>query len=899
MAKEPPVSPDTAMTPDEFSPMMRQYLQLKEQCGDAILLFRCGDFYEMFMEDAVRGAEALDIALTKRGSGNNKSVPLAGIPYHSAQSYIYRLTRQGFRVAICEQMEVPQKGKKLVRRELVRTISPGTIIDSEVIEAKENNYLCALYDGGLGGVALASVDVTTGEFRATWEMGAEGWKSILSELGTLAPSEILLDAASAADDHLCKLLQGHSEALITPVPAEAFSPQRFGAFQLACVPEGDLKAGESEKEWTSAAAGAILHYLEENQREALSYIEQLTLYQRSRYLVIDRNTERNLELVTSTSEGSRKHSLLGVLDHTVTSMGGRLFKQWVLRPLLDVGAIVRRQDVLQTLVDQPNLRGQIREVLRGIHDLERVLGRVTFGNANARDLAALRDTMRQVPAINSLLDEAQATAVLRRALQEHEERDETAVLSPTGELLDPVREVTELLLAALVEDPPLTVREGGMIRDGYEQELDDLRTLRSDGRGAIARMQERERERTGIPSLKVAYNKVFGYYIEVTHAHKDKTPDDYIRKQTLTNAERYITPELKEFEANVLNAEERMRELEYQLLNQLLEVVRGYGARLRAVARMIARLDALQGMAEAASRFSYVRPLIHEGPEVEISEGRHPVLEQARVVDQFVPNDCRLDSNQQIYLITGPNMAGKSTYIRQVALIVLMAQMGGFVPASAARVGIVDRLFSRVGASDDLARGRSTFMVEMSEAAHILRNATPRSLVILDEIGRGTSTYDGVSLAWAICEYLHGIRGKGVKALFATHYHELASLESLLSRVVNFHVQVSERDGRISFLYRIARGYTDHSYGIHVADLAGVPKRVTDRARKILRRLEQGEHLGGATQAEQDEPYQISLFQMMDEPLRARLADIDVNMLTPMEALHLLEELVREARGDG
>ncbi len=894
----PKTGNQTPHAKEDLSPMMKQYVELKEKCGDAILLFRCGDFYEMFMDDAVTASQALDIALTKRGGGKGQSVPLAGIPYHAAQSYIYKLTRQGFRVAVCEQMEQPQKGKQLVRRELVRTISPGAIIDSDVIDGKENNYLAALFDGGMQGWGLASIDVTTGEFRATWETGPEGWNSILAELATLAPSELLLEADAINDAELQKQLRSACDCLLTAVPGMSFSQERFDQFDVEPAPTADLKANATDQALSLSAAAAVLHYLQDNQKETLEYIRFVELYRRSQFLIIDKNTERNLELIASASGGGKKHTLLGVLDLTVTAMGGRLLRQWIARPLIDEKLIGLRQDMVQVLVNGPNLRESVRDALRSVYDLERVLGRVTFGNANARDMVALKVSLEQIPSINSLLETLNAADVVRRALQREEDPSAKPTVSPGGEWIDPVLEVRELLAAALQDEPPLSVREGGMIRDGYEAELDELRLLRKDGRGYIAKLQEEERERTGIPSLKVAYNKVFGYYIEITNVHKDKAPDHYIRKQTLTNAERYITPELKEFEAKVLHAEDRIGELEYQLFQKLLQAVLGYGARIKAAARALSRLDSLQGLAEAASRYRYCRPEMTTDGAIEILEGRHPVLERAAVVDQFVPNDCKLDmESNQAAIITGPNMAGKSTYIRQVALIVLMAQMGSFVPAASAKIGVIDRLFSRVGASDDLARGRSTFMVEMSEAAHILQRATAKSLVILDEIGRGTSTFDGVSLAWAIVEYLHGLRGKGVKTLFATHYHELAALEELLSRVANFHVQVSESSGTVSFLYRIAPGYTDHSYGIHVADLAGVPKRVTDRARKILKRLERGEHL--SFQSQEQEPvdeFQISLFSMMDEPFRARLAELDVNSLSPMDALNILAELVADAQ---
>lgn len=894
-----PTNHEPLLSEDDFSPMMQQYMAMKEQCGDAILLFRCGDFYEMFMDDAIKASELLDITLTKKSVGKGKTVPLAGVPFHAIQNYIYRLTRQGQRVAVCEQMEQPQKGKKIIKRELVRTISPGTIIDSDVIDGKDNNYLASLFDGGMSGWGLASVDVSTGEFRATWETSAEGWRNILAEIATLNPSEILVDRSYASDEAFVKQIRSQADCMITPVAPETFLAETFSRYNIEEVLSPGMKQPTAERELYRCASAAILAYLDEHQKETLGYIRSLELYRRSGFMVIDKNTERNLELLTSIGESGKKYSLLGVLDLTVTAMGGRLLKQWILRPLLDTKKIRIRQDMIERLVDHPNLRDDLRKSLRSVHDIERLLGRVTFGNANARDLVGLRASLEQIPSLNRVVTQAGDYDTLYRALHRDEDPDRvSSYVPPSGELIDSVMELYEMLSAALVDEPPLTVREGGMIRDGFDRELDELRAVRKDGRGFIARLQEDERVKTGIPSLRVAYNRVFGYYIEVTNSHKEKVPDHYIRKQTLANAERFITPELKEFEAKVLHAEDRINEMEFDLLQKLLVAARGYGDRLKAISHQIARLDVFQSLAEAASRHGYTCPEINDKGQIEIVDGRHPVLETVPVVDQFVPNDCRLDQEtQQILIITGPNMAGKSTYIRQVALIVLMAQMGSFVPARSAAIGIVDRLFSRIGASDDLARGRSTFMVEMSEAAHILNHATPKSLVILDEIGRGTSTFDGVSLAWSIVEYLHGLRGKGVKTLFATHYHELAALEETHKRIVNYHVQVSEEGGTIQFLYRIGKGYTDHSYGIHVADLAGVPKRVTDRARKILKRLERGEHLGTQLESTREGAYQISLFSMMDEPLRARLADLDPETLSPIDALHILTELVAEARG--
>jgi len=875
--------------------MMKQYLAMKEQCGDAILLFRCGDFYETFMEDAKVASEVLGITLTKKHAGKGETVPLAGVPYHSVQSYIYRLTRAGYRVAVCEQMEPPQKGVKLIQRELVRTITPGTIVEGDVIDGKENNFLAALYDGGLYGWGLAYVDITTGDFRATWESGQGAWEAIFNELSKVSASELLLDSVSFQDDSFKKRLTAELPSFLTEVPADSFNPATLDEWGIrADFSKVQKSLTPAERNLMLAPAGALLSYLHSTQKEAIDHLGDLGVYRRQAFMIIDRNTERNLELLNSIT-GGKRWSLLGTLDHTATAMGGRELREWILRPLLSPEAIKRRQDLVGGLAAQPALREELRKRLRSVHDIPRLLGRATFGNANARDLLSLRLSLDEIPTIALLMREANLAEICMRALRIGQApQEEAADHTPAGVLLDDVRELRELLRDAIADEPPLTVREGGMIRDGYDRQLDEYRTIRKSGRGTIAQLQEHERNRTGIPSLKVAYNKVFGYYIEVTKAHLDKIPDDYIRKQTLTNAERFITPNLKEHEAKVLNAEDRMCELEYEILKKLLEIVRGYADRLRQTAERLARLDALASLAQAASKYSYVRPTVDTGDEIRIRDGRHPVLERSPAVQNlFVPNDTEVNNrSSQILIITGPNMAGKSTYIRQVALITIMAQMGSFVPATEANIGIIDRLFSRVGASDDLARGRSTFMVEMSEAALILNNATPRSLVILDEIGRGTSTFDGVSLAWAIVEYLHALRRRGVKTLFATHYHELAELENRLERVVNYHVRVSEQDGKVTFLYRIERGFSDHSYGIHVAELAGVPSRVTRRARKVLKDLESGDHL---KQAETPQ-LQMSLFSLMEEPLRAKLAAVDTNDLSPNEAWEVLSELVEKAK---
>jgi DNA mismatch repair protein MutS len=875
--------------------MMQQYLRIKETVGDAILMFRIGDFYEMLQEDAVVASRALDITLTKKHIGSGKTVPLAGVPYHSVQPYIRRLTRQGYRVAICEQTTEPQKGKKIVEREIVRTITPGTLIDADALGDSSNNYLAAVFDGNFRGVGLAFTDISTGEFQVTALQGDGALEDLRAELIKIAPSECLIPEGLPEDSSLRRVIERDLGIITSKRPLEWFAEEAIHARGLRVIrQQEDGRSSEpDEKEIAMGplslglrAAGGILNYLKETQKRDLSHLHYLESYSPSAYMWLDSSTTRNLELLQSIREGGKKGTLLGVLDQTLTPMGARLLKTWLVRPLTRKKEIDRRLDAVQGLRNDSMLRKDLRQTLKEVSDLERLIGRACFGNANARDLVALRHSLEKVPLLGQRLQvagDAGLSACFPR------------------EAFDGIPELTAELARALVEEPPLTVREGGMIARGYHQELDDLFAIQKDGKGWIAGFQARERERTGISSLKVGYNKVFGYFIEVTKANLDRVPGDYIRKQTLVNNERFITQQLKEYESKVLGAQERIAELEYELFTALREKAAEYSARIRAAGAQIAQLDVLAAFAEAAAMNDYCRPEIHEGSSLEIQGGRHPVLDQAGWVDQFVPNDLLMNGKtEQLYIITGPNMAGKSTYIRQAALIVLMAQAGSFVPAKAARIGLVDRIFTRVGASDNLAAGQSTFMVEMSEAAHILQFATPRSLIILDEIGRGTSTFDGVSLAWAIAEYLHGLKGKGVKTLFATHYHELAELGDQLARAKNMRVLVSEKDGRVTFLYKVVPGSTDHSYGIHVAELAGLPKKVIDRAKRILSRLEQ-ENLTGLTEglAARKPPQaemQLSLFSLVEEPMARRLKEIEIDHLSPVEALQTLAELIEEAK---
>lgn len=903
----------------DLTPMMRQYREIKARHPDALLFFRLGDFYEMFFEDAHTGARELEIALTGRDGGGAERVPMCGIPYHAAEHYIARLTDRGYKVAICEQVEDPRLAKGLVRREVVRVVTPGTIQDARLVGDKRNRYLAALARRGEGW-ALAAADVSTGEFTAAEFRGEGADRRLRDELSRLAPAECLLDPGLAADAAFLDVLRRGLGAALTPLAEEAWEPARARRVLLDHFGTASLAGfGAEDRPLAATAAGALLGYLRETQRDAVRQVTGLRLVVPEGFMTLDAATRRNLELTARLGDGARQGSLLSVLDRTVTAMGGRLLRQWLERPLLDPGAIGARLDAVEELAGEGLCRSEVRETLRGVYDLERLVSRVACGTANARDLAALRTSLERLPRLGRLLG-ARRSPLLREA---------AAGLSA----LEPV---AGLIGRAIVDDPPVPLNEGGLIRPGYDPRVDELRRAGREGKGWIAALEAAERERTGIRSLKVGFNKVFGYYIEVTHANRHLVPDDYIRKQTLANAERYVTPALKEKEEAVLGAEERLLALEYRLFCEVREEVARHTAAIQAAARAVAAADAFAALAETAVAHDYVRPEVDDGAVIDLQGSRHPVLEQVLGPGGFVPNDIHLDGEgQRFLLITGPNMAGKSTVARQAALAVIMAQMGGFVPAASARIGVADRVFTRIGAADDLFSGRSTFMVEMSEVANILHNATPRSLVILDEVGRGTSTFDGLSLAWAVSEDLHDrVRAR---TIFTTHYHELTALEELLPGVRNFTVAVRERGEEVLFLRRLVRGAADRSYGIQVARLAGLPPAVLRRALEVLRELERSEELrearrqvatgraaaavpadapadaapdatdrpGGGPRGHPDGPRgdaggQLSLLPppAQLEALRA-LLDIDVLRLTPLEALNRLFELQALARGDG
>ncbi len=854
--------------------MMQQYQEAKSACGDALLLFRMGDFYELFFEDAKTAARAVGLTLTARDKGEN-AVPMAGFPHHQLEGYLGKLIKQGFRVAICEQVEDPRKAKGLVRREVTRVVTPGTLTDDSLLDPRQSNYLAALVgqgkpaenDPGAQRGGIAWVELSTGRFHAATTSAAR----LGDELTRIDPAECLLEESTQP-----LLASRGASLMLTTRPVWAFSRQsatkaltdQFGTASL----EG---FGFDETEGLALrAAGAIIDYLQETQKSSLEHIDRLIPYRRGERLEIDEPARRSLELTRTLRDGSRDGSLLAFLDQTVTAMGSRLLADRLANPLVDPRQINDRLDAVEELLADTALASDLESELRNVYDMQRLLARVTTGRASPRDLRFVGQTLRALPRIKARL------AARKSQLLTQMESD-----------LDLCPEVRSKLETALVDHCPLSAREGGFIRDGFDAELDRLRQLATGGKEWIANYQAEEKQRSAIPSLRVGYNKVFGYFLEVTNAHQEKVPPHYIRKQTLKNAERYITPELKEYEQQVLTADDKAKELEYELFLQLRTLVQGSARRLQTTASVLAQLDVLVSLAELARQRDYCRPELVELAELNIVDGRHPVLDIVEPEGTFVPNDTRLgDDSGTILLITGPNMAGKSTYIRQVALITIMAQMGSFVPAGQARIGLVDQVFARVGASDQLARGQSTFMVEMTETARILHNATPRSLVILDEIGRGTSTYDGISLAWSIVEYLHD--RIGCRTLFATHYHELTELAKSLAGVANLNVAVKEWEDKVVFLHKIVPGAADKSYGIHVARLAGVPREVNERAKQILAQLEDERvdqdgrpKVKRARQSRRSGDLQLTLFGFADHPLLDEIRQADLDQMTPLDAL--------------
>ena len=866
----------------ELTPMMKQYLEIKEQNPDSILFFRLGDFYEMFAEDARLASRELDLTLTSRDKGKRakpeeEQIPMCGIPYHASESYIARLIAKGYKVAICEQMEDPAAAKGLVKRDIIRVVTPGTVTDAACLDEKSSNFICAAYaDSRSAGIAFC--DITTGRAHLTSFTGKDRMEHVVNELGRFSPAEAVLNSGAYSETALvsalrekfrCRVENAGERRFLLP-EAERNIRRQFGGEAWSRLPAAVPAA--------AMALGGLLHYLYETQKTDLSYINDLDYYEQGRFMELDLAARRNLELTQTLRGKEKKGSLLWVLDRTQTPMGGRCLRSWLERPLLNVAAITRRNGAVAALAERTIDREELIAALSGLGDLERLISRIVYGTAGGRDLAALRSATQKLPEIKGRL----AAFPDRR-------------LSELSEELDALEDLEARIAETICDEPPFSVREGDLIRDGFHPEVDRLRHILKNGKGVIPEMEARERERTGIRTLKIKYNKIFGYTIEISNSYKGEVPESYIRKQTLAGAERYITQELKELENSILTASERVVALEYELFTQLRQEISALSGRVLKTAAAVAEADALASLAAVAVRNGYCRPDVDESGTIEIREGRHPVVERVLKDALFVPNDTFLGEKEgRTAIITGPNMAGKSTYMRQTALIVLMAQMGSFVPAAHARIGVVDRIFTRVGASDDLSAGQSTFMVEMTEVADILRCATKRSLLILDEIGRGTSTFDGMSIARAVLEHCANPKALGAKTLFATHYHELTELENSLPGTVNYNIAVRTRGEEIIFLRKILPGGADRSYGIEVAKLAGLPDKVLQRARRVLEELEAGGGVQRAAPRREEE--QVSLGSMSEGEVLEALRRCQPDTLTPIEAMGFLYELKQKLK---
>ena len=872
----------------ELTPMMRQYMETKKEYPDCILFYRLGDFYEMFFDDALTASKELEITLTGKNCGLEERAPMCGVPYHAVDGYLNRLVSKGYKVAICEQMEDPATAKGLVKRDVVRIVTPGTNLDTQALDESRNQYImCVVYIADRYGLSVA--DVTTGDYFVSEIDDSE---KLFDEIYRYMPSELICNEAFYMSGMDLDLLKEKLGITIYTLDARYFDDEICARTLKDHFHVGALEGlGLADYDCGVIAAGALLKYLLETQKQDLSHITGLTVYASGKYMLLDSSTRRNLELCETLREKQKRGSLLWVLDKTKTAMGARTLRKYIEQPLIRKKDIEERLDAVAELKDQAISREEIREYLSSVYDLERLMCKITYQSANPRDLIAFERSLSMLPHIRCILQDMSST-LLKELYQE----------------LDPLEDLCALIQKAIVDDPPIAMKEGGIIKDGYHEEVDRLRTAKSKGKEWLARLEEQEREKTGIKNLRIRYNKVFGYYLEVTNSFKNLVPDYYTRKQTLANAERYIIPELKELEDTILGAEDKLYALEYELYSEVRDAIAAEVLRIQKTAKAVAQIDAFASLALTAERNQYVRPKINEKGTIDIRDGRHPVVEKMIPSEMFIANDTYLDDKKnRISVITGPNMAGKSTYMRQTALIVLMAQIGSFVPASSANIGLVDRIFTRVGASDDLASGQSTFMVEMTEVANILRNATSKSLLILDEIGRGTSTFDGLSIAWAVIEHISNSKLLGAKTLFATHYHELTELEGKISNVNNYCIAVKEKGDDIIFLRKIVKGGADKSYGIQVARLAGVPESVTSRAKEIVEELVQADITtrikdiavqGGekpkikAKHYDEVDLAQMSLFDTVkDDDVIQEIEDLDLANLTPIDALNTLYQL--------
>ncbi len=863
----------------EFSPMMQRYLETKEQYKDCILFYRLGDFYEMFFDDAITAARELEITLTGKDCGQEERAPMAGVPHHAAEMYISRLIAKGYKVAICEQLEDPKTAKGIVKRGVIRVVTPGTIVESNMLEERKNNYIMSIFKSGIY-FGISVCDISTGEFYAAEIKDNNNFPQLLDEIARYSPSELVINSNLADCTEEMSKIRERFNAYITRFQDKFFDTKpdiiklRFNLVDTNQKPIENIE----ERSFAVASINALIEYIEQTQMTSLDHINKITIYEISKYMSLDINARRNLEITEKMRDKSKKGTLLWVLDKTSTSMGGRHLRRWLNDPLIDTLEINRRLEAVKELKENVMLRGDVIDNLKKVYDIERLAGKMAYGNANARDMITLKNSLARLPEVKSVLQNCNSP-----------------MLKDIYENLDELQDIHDLIEKSIVEDPPMTVKDGGIIKMGYNEEVDKLKTATTEGKNWIIQLEADEREKTGIKNLKVGFNKVFGYFIEVTKSNLDQVPERYIRKQTLTNAERYITEELKNLENQILGAEEKVVILEYDLFTKIREEIAKNIVRLQKTATMVSTLDVLASFAQVAEDMNYCMPQVDNSGVINIKGGRHPVIEKMLGAGEFVENDTYLDKDEnRLSIITGPNMAGKSTYMRQVALITLMAQVGSFVPAEEAKIGVVDKIFTRVGASDDLSMGQSTFMVEMMEVATILKEATPNSLVILDEIGRGTSTYDGLSIAWAVAEYIANKEKCGAKTLFATHYHELTELEEKIEGVKNYSIAVKEKGEDIIFLRKIVRGGTDESYGIHVARLAGVPKMVTEEANKILKSLERKNILTGKKEEKKDKKQVEGQFDMYNFKLAEIAHEIDkinLNELTPIDALNTLVKI--------
>ena len=858
----------------EFSPMMQRYLETKEEYKDCILFYRLGDFYEMFFEDAITASRELELTLTGKDCGQEERAPMCGIPHHAAEIYVSRLINKGYKVAICEQLEDPKTTKGIVKRGVIRVVTPGTLVESNMLEERKNNYIMSIYKTGIY-FGISICDISTGEFYSAEIKDNNNFPILLDEIARYTPSELVINSMMAnCLDEMNKIKERFENVYITKFNDKFFSEELNNVNLRFNVVDNNERKIENlaEKKLALSSINALVQYIEDTQKTSLDHINKITIYNLSKYMALDINARRNLEITEKMRDQSKKGTLLWVLDKTSTSMGGRLLRRWLNDPLVDVDEINRRLNAVKELKDDIILRGEVIENLKKVYDIERLAGKMAYGNANARDMVTLKNSLFKLPEVKQILKNCKSD-----------------LLKGLYEKLDELQDIYQLIEKSIVEDPPMTIKDGGIIKLGYDEEIDKLKTAQTEGKTWLVQLEAEEKEKTGIKNLKIGFNKVFGYFIEVTKSYLDQVPDRFIRKQTLTNAERYITEDLKNLENQILGAEEKVINLEYNAFVEIREEISKNVTRLQTTSEVISSLDVLTSFAQVAEDFNYCMPEVDSSGTIDIKNGRHPVIEKILGEGVFVENDTFLDKgDNRLSIITGPNMAGKSTYMRQVALITLMAQCGSFVPAESANIGVVDKIFTRVGASDDLSMGQSTFMVEMMEVATILKEATPNSLVILDEIGRGTSTYDGLSIAWAVAEYIADKQKCGAKTLFATHYHELTELENKIEGIKNYSIAVKEKGEDIIFLRKIVRGGTDESYGIHVARLAGVPKVVTQKANEILRSLEKKNILTGKKQDKKQVEGQFDMYNYKLAEIAHEIDKVNLNELTPIDALNTL-----------